>query len=112
LRQWLAATNANATALSSQWNDAEWAWATDITPEHEQQDVAAALRYQAFSLQAAAQAQAWLKRAAAASLVDSSLLRQTRMWAASDLPPLEGDRQRLLQRVKQMENMCGSRPDP
>ena len=105
LRQWLADVNANATALQAVWNEAEWSWATDITPEHEAASVAAALRYQSFSLSTAAQAQVWLKRAAAASLVDSSLLRQTRMWAASDLPPLDSNRQRLLQRVKAMENM-------
>jgi peptidyl-dipeptidase A len=105
LRQWLAETNANATVLQALWNEADWSWATDISPEHEAAGVAAAMRYQSFSLTAAAQAQVWLQRAAAASLVDSTLLRQTRMWASTDLPPLESDRQRLLERVKAMENM-------
>jgi peptidyl-dipeptidase A len=105
LRQWLSEISANATALQAQWNEAEWSWATDITPAHEAASVDAALRYQSFALPVAAQAQVWLKRAAASSLVDSSLLRQTRMWAASDLPPSYNERQRLLERVKAMENM-------
>ena len=105
LRKWLADVNLNATALQAAWNEAEWSWATDITAAHEAASVAAALQYQTFSLSAAAEAQVWLKHAAAASLVDSSLLRQTRMWAASDLPPLAQDRQRLLERIKAMENM-------
>jgi peptidyl-dipeptidase A len=105
LRQWLAQVNANATVLQAAWNEADWSWATDISSAHEAASVAAAMRYQSFSLAAAAQAQVWLKRTAAATLVDSTLLRQTRMWAATDLPPSGSDRQRLLERVKAMENL-------
>jgi peptidyl-dipeptidase A len=105
LRKWLAEVNNNATVLQASWNEAEWSWATDITAAHEAASVAAALRYQSFSLSTAAEAQLWLKRTAAASLVDSTLLRQTRMWAATDLPTLSRDRQQLLERVKSMENL-------
>ena len=105
LRKWLSEVNKNATVLQAVWNEADWTWATDITAAHEAASVSAALRYQSFSLSTAAVAQVWLKRAASASLVDSSLLRQTRMWAATDLPPLARDRQQLLERVKAMENM-------
>jgi peptidyl-dipeptidase A len=105
LRQWLAEVNANATVLQAAWNEADWSWATDISSAHEAASVAAAMHYQSFSLTVAAEAQVWLKRAASASLVDSTLLRQTRMWAATDLPPSANDRQRLLERVKAMENL-------
>ena len=53
LRQWLAEVNANATVLQSLWNEADWSWATDISPEHEAAGVAAAMRYQSFSPTAA-----------------------------------------------------------